>query len=230
LVASNLPDDHPGLVFKQFMQTHYPALKRAFPLYQRLESAVKWCAVNKFLNSGSSATAATPVFVDCFADSIHGLGGIKGAPYLVHQPIPFIQRQPRFFAKPADPVVRVHVIRRNLAALPFKAGSVAHSGLLLVTESGQRCILEYGVDTGNGKRGTVLRPLLGGEALDPAWTQQPHGAAPDGFFSTEDIKAIMEGHGSQKAYDLQNHNCHMAQEATRRSLGIRVEQPYAPLF
>ncbi len=229
-MISSLPDDHPGLVFKQFVQTHYPALKRAFPLFFRLETVVKWCAVNKFLNPGSSTTSTPPVFVDCFVDSIHGLGGIKAVPHIVPQPIPFIQRQPRFTSRPADPVARVHVIRRSLAALPFAAGSVAHSGLLLVTESGHRSILEYGVDTGNGKRGTVLRPLLAGEALDPVWTQQQQGAAPDGSFSTEDVKAIMEGHGSQKAYDIQSHNCHMAQEATRRSLGIRVEQPYAPLF
>lgn len=225
-----LPDDHPGFVFKQFVQTHYPALKRAFPLFYRLETVIKWCAVNKFLNPASSSASTMPIFVDSFADSIHGLGGIKAAPRIMHQPIPFIQRQPRFTLRPADPVARVHVIRRSLAALPFKAGAVAHSGLFLVTESGQRSILEYGVDTENGKRGTVLRPLAEGEALDPVWTQQQHGAAPDGVFSTEDVKAIMEGHGSQKAYDIQSHNCHMAQEATRRSLGIRVEQPYAPLF
>jgi hypothetical protein len=230
LVGPNLPDDHPGLVFKQFVQTHYPALKRAFPLYQRLETVVKWCAVNKFLKPERPATSTTPIFVDSFVDSIHGLGGIKGAPRIIHPPVPFIQRQPRFTSTASDPVARVHVIRRNLQAFPFKAGAVAHSGLLLVTEKGQRCILEYGIDTGNGKRGTVLRPVAEGEALYPLWTQQEVGAAPDGSFSVEDVKAIMEGHGSQKAYDIQSHNCHLAQEATRRSLGIKVEQPYAPLW
>lgn len=228
--AVELPGDHPAHVFKQFMEAHYPALKRAFPVYQRMESVFKWCAVNKFLQPESAKPCVKPVFVDCFADSIHGLGGVKMNAILAHRHVPFIMNQPRFIAKPVDPVARVHVIRRSLSALPGKAGAVAHSGLLLVTASGQRSILEYGVDVGNGKRGTALRPLGPGEELDGAWTQQQLGAAPDGSYSTDDMKTIMESHAGKGGYNMHSHNCHMAQEATRRAVGIHVDQPYKPLW
>lgn len=62
------------------------------------------------------------------------------------------------------------------------------------------------------------------------WKIQEHGQALDKQMTPEEIRSIMESQVRTEKYNIHNHNCHLAQEKTRRAIGLKVDQPYNPLW
>jgi hypothetical protein len=222
LVLVDAPPDHPGHFFKKFVECHYFELKRAFPVYQRLEIMFKYCAVGMHCAQGALRDRGEGLQeVGVFADSFYGLGGIRAPHRIVH--MPSYTPMPR--APKADPVKRVYVIRRALEGVPLPAvGALAHSALLLETASGKQSILEYGV--GDDHNQVALTSI---DQLDPTWTKQARGDVPDRDVTPEDMLQIMEMR-APPSYNAHDANCHLVQQRTREAVGIRVENPYAPLW
>jgi hypothetical protein len=84
--GSPLPPDHPASVLQLFVAEHYPALKRAFPLYEHLETIFYTCALNVVTLHVSShvPTADQDVMpltpVGEYVDGIYHVGGVKMQP------------------------------------------------------------------------------------------------------------------------------------------------------
>jgi hypothetical protein len=222
MVLVEAPPDHPGHFFKKFVECHYSELKHAFSVYQRLEIIFKYCAVGMYCAQGTLRERGEGLQeVGTFADSFYGLGGIRAPQHIIHMP-PF---SPMPKVPKADPVKRVYVIRRALHGVPLPAvGAVAHSALLLETASGKQSILEYGV--GEGHNQVALTHI---DHLDSSWTRQASGDVPDRDVTPEDMQEIMELR-VPPAYNAHDANCHLVQQRTREAVGIRVENPYTPLW
>lgn len=86
-VGQPLPDDHPAHVLRQFVETHYPRLRKAFPVYRRLEAIFKLCAINGLVNMDGvnpSPTAIPLHKVARHVESVYLRGGIKLQPDISH--------------------------------------------------------------------------------------------------------------------------------------------------
>ncbi len=139
----------------------------------------------------------------------------------------------------SDPaIVHLYVVRRKLGGLAPRGGSVAHSALLLRTADDFYFLMEYGVEDRAGDKNTVdvhgvstpsLRTVEAGAATFAyggySWDKQTKGAAVGGV-PLSFIKAIMDSFRASGAYELRRHNCHMAQEYVRTTLGLHVDSPY----
>jgi hypothetical protein len=92
-----LPPDHPAAVLQLFVAEHYPAIKRAFPVYQHLETVFCLCALNVI--SGKQHEDAMPLtVVGEYVDGIYHVGGVKMQP----QPTRVTTEEARVKAR-ADP-------------------------------------------------------------------------------------------------------------------------------
>ena len=222
LVLVDAPPDHPGHFLKKFVECHFSDIQRAFPVFQRMQIIFKYCALAMHCFQGvPRARGEALQEVGLFADSFYGLGGVRGPRGIRPMP-PFVpmERVPK-----TDAVKRVYVIRRPLQGVPIPAvGAMAHSALLLETESGKQSILEYGV--GDGHNQVALTPI---DRLDPTWTRQVQGDVPDRDVTPEDMLQIMELR-APPSYNAHDANCHLVQQRTREAVGIRVENPYRPLW
>lgn len=132
---------------------------------------------------------------------------------------------------PSSTVTNIYVIRRNLANIPAK-GPIAHSGLLMRTDDNKYYILEYGVES---DQNTVTIRSISADSItdktfvdgDHVWDKQTFGAnIREKNVKAEEVKNLMEKCVAALPYDLKYWNCHVAQENTRRKLGLTVERPY----
>jgi len=105
---------------------------------------------------------------------------------------------------------------------PIGVGSVAHSALILETHDGQKMLLEYMGDS------QVHMKDFQPDGYD--WKIQEHGQALDKQMTPDEIRSIMESQVRTEKYNIHSHNCHLAQEKTRRAIGLKVDQPYNPLW
>jgi len=119
-------------------------------------------------------------------------------------------------------VVNVRVARRPLELAPLAAGSVAHSALILETREGRKMLLEYMGDS------QVHMKDFQPDGYN--WKIQEHGQALDKQMTPDEIRSIMESQVRTEKYNIHSHNCHLAQENTRRAIGLKVDQPYNPLW
>jgi len=62
------------------------------------------------------------------------------------------------------------------------------------------------------------------------WKVQEQGQALDRQMMPDEIRSIMESHVHIGKYNIHEWNCHLAQEKTRRALGLKVDAPYNPLW
>ena len=129
-------------------------------------------------------------------------------------------------------VDRLYVIRRKLDCLPVFLGWMAHSGLLLSTTANRWFICEYGTEANknnvclyevtNSITNTFCSNFQNGNRK---WHKQICGSSVSNV-SINSIKETMESKTCMHSYWLLFWNCHMAQEATRESLGLNVENKY----
>ena len=132
-----------------------------------------------------------------------------------------------------ESVSRVYVIRRKLGNA-VRVRAVAHSALLLETQRGRFFILEYGVPEEDSEEKNHVRcrecTRVHAKKLYDAdgvkWKKQTVGSGLSGDMTVDDITSLMRDVAEQHEYHLTNWNCHMAQENTRRALGLTVDNPY----
>ena len=77
--STPLPHDHPATVLHLFVDEHYARLRRAFPVYQHLETAVQLCVVNQVARSmrvTDHPRHHNLVPVGEFVDCVYHVGGI----------------------------------------------------------------------------------------------------------------------------------------------------------
>ena len=61
------------------------------------------------------------------------------------------------------------------------------------------------------------------------WKKQISGEALTKQYTIEEIKEIMVNIVSKRKYNVLKWNCHMAQENTRKSLGLKVNNEFIPI-
>lgn len=221
------PSNSPAFVFKEFFETHYEAIKKSFPIYARLERIYKIMLCNRILTGQMGDPEPEKnelVYIENHVDSIACHGGIKLQPnFWTPVVIP-----PRKFTPPpqisatSNVVVNVKVARRPLELAPVGLGSVAHSALILETREGRKMLLEYMGDS------QVHMKDFQPDGYD--WKVQEQGQALDKQMTLEEIRSIMESQVRTEKYNIHSHNCHLAQEKTRRAIGLKVDTPYNPLW
>ena len=214
LDGTDYPPNGPLFVMKEFVEAFYDKLRVHFPIYQRLEVIYKLCLANR-VKGCVEAKPVTLVPIEDHADNIALHGGIRLVPRTV------VTRKVTYSPKPVvtvpDPVVNVKVARRALSMLPGKVGSAAHSALLVTTSSGQQAMVEY---LGDGRVHVTHSPDLA------TWSAQATGEQPDKHHSIDSVANLMTLMTASKQYHLLFHNCHMAQENTRRAMGLHVKNAY----
>jgi hypothetical protein len=131
-------------------------------------------------------------------------------------------------------IARLYVARCKLGGF-LKIGQVCHSALLLQTKDNKYYILEYGVDS----KHVVACYEIGIQHPNSTtiwfngtrWSKQRIGEELPTCQTIESVTDVMERVVAQKNdYNITNWNCHMAQENTRRSLGLKVRNPYKPIY
>jgi hypothetical protein len=74
-----MPPDHPVAALRAFVAEHYPALRRAFPVFRHLETVFYACALNVIAgNDRDDAMTRAPVGE--YVDGIYHVGGINMQP------------------------------------------------------------------------------------------------------------------------------------------------------
>lgn len=132
-----------------------------------------------------------------------------------------------------DPQVeRVYVIRRKLDDLPVYLGWFAHSGLLLKTTNGRWFICEYGTEANKNQVCLYETINIKKSSCDTfidkkrKWNKQICGSELKVKASINSIKKTMEDKMCKNDYWMLFWNCHIAQETTRESLGLKVDKKY----
>ena len=132
-----------------------------------------------------------------------------------------------------DPQVeRVYVIRRKLDDLPVYLGWFAHSGLLLKTTNGRWFICEYGTEANKNKVCLYETTNIKDSSCNTftykkrKWNKQICGSSVSKKVSVNSIKITMEDKMCKNEYWMLFWNCHIAQETTRESLGLKVDKKY----
>lgn len=130
-------------------------------------------------------------------------------------------------------VDKIYVIRRKLSNLPIFAGWISHSGLLLKTKCGKYYICEYGVEKNavvcynvDAKNDDLKNQNETFENNKQIWHKQIVGTTLNGKITVENIKETMSDITCKKYYSILFWNCHMAQENTRKQLGLKVNLEY----
>jgi hypothetical protein len=134
-----------------------------------------------------------------------------------------------------DPEVsRIYVIRRKLDTIPIYLGWLAHSGLLLKTKDERYFVCEYGTE--KDKNTVSLYEIKATSELSSGcssfehngrkWQKQICGSDLPQKASISSIQKTMESKVTQHNYSMLFWNCHMAQEATRKELGLKVSNEY----
>lgn len=135
---------------------------------------------------------------------------------------------------PDDPMVeRVYVIRRKLDTLPVYIGWMAHSGLLLKTSNGRWFVCEYGTEADKNNvslyevsSSIPKNPSSSFEHAGRTWDKQICGSSLDVRASIRSVKETMATQVGKRTYGMIFWNCHMAQERTRKALGLKVSDEY----
>jgi hypothetical protein len=134
-----------------------------------------------------------------------------------------------------DPEVsRIYVIRRKLDSLPIYLGWFAHSGLLLKTKDGRYFVCEYGTEKDQNvvslyEIKATPELSLGCKSFEHngrKWHKQISGSDLPQKASISSIQKTMESKVTRHNYSMLFWNCHMAQEATRKELGLKVTNEY----
>jgi hypothetical protein len=207
----------------KFFDEYYDDIKKAFPIYNRLENIFRLCAINVMLDHfDAEIEMPETIYVDTYARSISLCGSGEVIPtYFVDIKMPKIPSIP-YKHLPVDPVVNVKVARRALSALPMMSGAVAHSALIVETRSGGKQLIEY---MGDGQVYVSDAP----NSDQKEWTIQKVGETIPELYSVEDVRDIMKMHTESKQYNIYSHNCHLAQQRTRQTLGLEIKNSYKPL-
>ena len=223
----------------QFCNEYYNEIKKAFPIFERLENIYRLCGmvcIIKYIETHENFdnfTIEQPykkieecINVDTYASSIICFGGLVLTPKQFVK-VPFIPIQPKLVSTPVE-TNKLLVIRRGLANAPVKGGYIAHSGVLQIYE-GKTYILEYGPKGVSQKEIIVpnIDKLEEFEVNGEKWSKQMTGNNIPQEYDPETLKKVMENiTKSRGEYHLINNNCHMAQEGLRRAIGLTVENPY----
>jgi hypothetical protein len=221
---SPYPENGPGWVFKTFFEDYYDKIKAAFPIYFRLERLYKIILVNRIMGglTDSSVSSELLTYIENHVDNIAFHGGIRLQPQS-WKPTRMPPRVPAFPTFPDSEHVKVvKVARKPLSFLPVAVGAIAHSGLVLETNTGRTFLLDYNRDTN-----VQLKEVSYSELSD--WKIQEKGEILDQALTAEQIKEVMVGQTSSRSYNVHEHNCHLAQQRTRQALGLHISQPYNPL-
>jgi hypothetical protein len=158
----------------------------------------------------------------------------KFTPYMSIDKTSFINLQTQFTCKKDEPKInRIYVIRRKLDTLPLYFGWMAHSGILMNTKDGRWFVCEYGVENDKSKVSLYeVSKSIKSSSADSfefngrKWNKQICGEDVSADASISTIKETMENKMNRHSYWMLFWNCHMAQEGTRESLGLKVENKY----
>lgn len=127
----------------------------------------------------------------------------------------------------------LYVIRCRLKILPFKSGSVSHSGLLQIYNDKQVHLHDYGPDGVKSKRLKNIANIKNFKNRriifhdGKIWTKQKYGTSIPLHHTPNKLNKLMNKITSQRGkYDLIENNCHMAQESVRQSINLKVENNF----
>ncbi len=130
-----------------------------------------------------------------------------------------------------DMVTEIHVIKRQLYNFHIKTSIFCHSALLLKTIN-KYFILEYGSGSKELKNRVLLREIKPIQVKkysvleeDFAWDKKD-GRTLKEPMNISIIYDMMQKNMTNKKYNVYYWNCHMAQERTRKELGLDVPIKY----
>ncbi len=130
-----------------------------------------------------------------------------------------------------DMVTEIYVIKRKLYNFNIKTTLFCHSGLLLKTID-KYFILEYGSGSKELKNRVLLRQIKPMQVkkysvLEENYTwDKKHGRVLKTPMHISKVYEMMEKNMLNKKYNVYYWNCHMAQERTRKQLGLDVPIKY----
>ncbi len=134
-----------------------------------------------------------------------------------------------------DMVTNIYVIKRKINKFHIKTTLFCHSALLLKTPN-KYFILEYGSGSNILKNKVLLREILPIQVKkysvleeDYVWDKK-HGRVLKNPINISNIYNMMEQNMINKKYNVYYWNCHMAQERTRKQLGLDVPVKYEYYF
>ncbi len=134
-----------------------------------------------------------------------------------------------------DMVIEIYVIKRKLNKFHIKTTLFCHSALLLKTQT-KYFILEYGSGSNEFKNKVLLRELKPIQVKkysvleeDYVWDKK-HGRILKSPIHISNIFNMMQQNMINKQYNVYYWNCHMAQERTRKQLGLDVTIKYEYYF
>jgi hypothetical protein len=142
--------------------------------------------------------------------------------------------KPKDFLDP-DMVTEIYVIKRKLYDFHVKTTLFCHSGLLLKTKD-KYFILEYGSGSNELKNDCILREIKSMQVKkysvleeDYIWDKK-HGRVLKSPIHISNIFDMMQKNVMKRKYNVYYWNCHMAQEKTRKQLGLDVPVKYEFYF
>lgn len=123
----------------------------------------------------------------------------------------------------------LYVVRRPLEGFAFvngKATVLAHSALLLKIDN-KYSLVEYMGDSKVYTHSVPADKVQSGtfEFQGYKWTKQENGQRLPPNINERTVANTMTSLTSSEKYSLFNNNCHMAQEGTRKALGLTGNSP-----
>jgi hypothetical protein len=187
---------------QQFFNEYYDDIKKAFPIYNRLENIYRLCALNVILdNFNYELEIHDSIYVDTYPRSILCSGGIVLAPKN------FIRTLPKPPTPITNKVIEICGIKRGLADAPISVGSLHHAGIMIKTSTNEYHIVEY------GQSGGVLRkinPNISGLTMNEEghnWTIDSCDKMRSNEYDPERVKTLMDIITYGQSYDLIANNC-----------------------
>lgn len=216
-----------------FFKEYYADIKRAFPIYDRLENIYRLCALNVIMNDFSVVDIIhDDVYIDTYARAISCSGGILLSPknfirqQIVNPVIPFIPA----IRIESNKFNRVMHITRSLGKLPIQVGIASHSAILQIYD-GKAYMTEYGLDGKSVVSQKEIPVPDNYKSFDfdgNTWIAVENRDNPiSGDISPDKVKARMEAIVNARGeYTLPTNNCHMAVDDTLRAIGVTIDKPF----
>jgi hypothetical protein len=203
----------------QFCNENYKDIKKAFPIFERLENIYRLCAMSGIINyfeknedfenftiEQKPKTIEECVFIDTYASSIMCFGGLVLTPRNFVK-VPFIEASVPTPAPFTNKVVEICGIKRGLADAPISVGSLHHAGIMLKTSAEEYHIVEYGPSGGVLRK---IKPSISGLIMNEEghhWTIDSCDKMRSNEYDPEEVKTLMDIITYGQSYDLIAHNC-----------------------
>lgn len=185
---------------QQFFNEYYDDIKKAFPIYNRLENIYRLCALNVVLDNFTPEIGINDsIYIDTYPRSILCSGGILLSPTNFIKTIPTSQQ--------SNKVVEFCGIKRGLADSPISIGSLHHGGIMIKTIINEYYIVEYGPSGGILRK---VNPNISGIDMIEGthkWTIDSCDKIKSNEYTPDEIKKLMDIITYGQSYDLIANNC-----------------------